>query len=75
VHHRLPWLLLTIVALLVVVAMAAPIRVVAVAAPLVVDPLAMTGYTANNYWRRFDEDYVPQQHTAAVISSSSTNQP
>jgi hypothetical protein len=49
VHHRLPWLLLTIVALLVVVAMAAPIRVVAVAAPLVVDPLAMTGYTANNY--------------------------
>jgi hypothetical protein len=41
-HHHLPWLLLTAVALLVAVAMVAPIIITVVAAPLMVDPQTPT---------------------------------
>jgi hypothetical protein len=32
------------------------------------------GHTTNNCWHRFEEDYVPNQRTAAVASSLSTDQ-
>jgi hypothetical protein len=32
------------------------------------------GHTTNNCWHRFEEDYVPDQHTAATASSLGANQ-